>query len=295
MTSSDSARHLHAIQHSDDNDGDEGIRLTSRATNRSQDTIRLIRPSRADPDAFSAHKSPRDDRIRLFDGENTPQNISTYGFLLGLVCGGGLLFAVLCDPSRQPPQFGIFLAALALFHFLEYLATALFNPDKLTLDCKLSDRTMVTQLAYIFPAAYLINHSAHYHAAHAAAFVEFIVEYYLFPSWKTFGWINYIGTNRRSKGAKSSFLSNLEIGLFLVILGQTCRTTAMFSARHNFSHHIADAKEPDHVLVTHGIYRYAEERARKVFGREAYLSIPVLCAIHPTSGFIGGLLVFKYY
>lgn len=28
----------------------------------------------------------------------------------------------------------------------------------------------------------------------------------------------------------------------------------MFSARHNFSHHIVDAKEHDHVLVTHGIY-----------------------------------------
>lgn len=44
-------------------------------------------------------------------------------------------------------------------------------------------------------------------------------------------------------------------GLFLVIIGQTARTTAMFSARHNFSHRIVDYKAPDHELVKHGIYR----------------------------------------
>ncbi|KAI8095718.1 Isoprenylcysteine carboxyl methyltransferase family-domain-containing protein [Thamnidium elegans] len=115
------------------------------------------------------------------------------------------------------PHFGIFLAALTLFHFLEYIATALFNSDKLSLD------------------SYLINHSLHYHAAHTAALVEFLIEYYFFPSWKKFGWINYIG-------------------LLLLIMGQGCRTVAMFSARHNFSHHIVDYKESDHVLVKHGIY-----------------------------------------
>lgn len=81
----------------------------------------------------------------------------------------------------------------------------------------------------------MINHSPHYHAAHAAALVEFLVEYYLFPSWKKFGWFNYIG-------------------LLLLVIGQGCRTIAMFSARHNFSHHIVDFKASDHVLVQHGIY-----------------------------------------
>lgn len=41
--------------------------------------------------------------------------------------------------------------------------------------------------------AFLINHSAHYHAAHAVAFLEFMIEYYFFPSWKTFGMLNYLG------------------------------------------------------------------------------------------------------
>ncbi|KAI8983433.1 Isoprenylcysteine carboxyl methyltransferase family-domain-containing protein [Pilobolus umbonatus] len=155
------------------------------------------------------------DVIHLFDGRNTPQNISVYGFILGLICATGVMFAILGDTTI--PQFGIFLAALSLFHFLEYIATALFNADKLTLD------------------SYLINHSPHYHAAHAAALLEFLIEFYLFPTWKSFNWFNYIG-------------------IFLILLGQSCRTIAMFSARHNFSHHIVDYKARDHVLVTHGIY-----------------------------------------
>jgi protein-S-isoprenylcysteine O-methyltransferase len=52
-----------------------------------------------------------------------------------MVCSAGIMFALL--GQSKMPQFGIFLAALALFHFLEYIATALFNPHKLSLDCKL--------------------------------------------------------------------------------------------------------------------------------------------------------------
>ncbi|KAI9492462.1 Isoprenylcysteine carboxyl methyltransferase family-domain-containing protein [Zychaea mexicana] len=194
--------------------------------NGSASSIKLVRPSSsssnlANNDEFQRLRQQRTilryNNAKLFDGSNSPQNISTYGFLLGIVCGGGLVFAMLCEPKWEIPQFGLFLAALALFHFLEYLATALFNPDTLTLD------------------SYLINHSAHYHAAHAAAFLEFVIEYYFLPSWKSFSLINYLG-------------------LVLVTVGQSCRTIAMFSARHNFSHHIADSKDEDHVLVTHGIY-----------------------------------------
>lgn len=72
---------------------------------------------------------------RILDGENTPQNISLYGFLLGVVSGGGLIYALFIG-STEAPQLGYFLCALGLFHFLEYLATALFNPHKLSLDCK---------------------------------------------------------------------------------------------------------------------------------------------------------------
>ncbi|RCI06762.1 hypothetical protein CU098_013769 [Rhizopus stolonifer] len=101
---------------------------------------------------------------------------------------------------------------------MEYISTALFNPNTLTLD------------------SYLINHGRQYHAAHSIAFLEFFIEYHFFPTWKRFNYISYLG-------------------LVLVIVGQACRTIAMFSAKHNFSHYIADYKERDHVLVKHGIYK----------------------------------------
>lgn len=96
----------------------------------SDPNIQLLPPKKpSTPSKYSVK-----DEIHIFDGKNTPQNISVYGFLLGMVCSAGIMFAVLSDSNI--PQFGIFLAALSLFHFLEYIATALFNADKLSLDCK---------------------------------------------------------------------------------------------------------------------------------------------------------------
>ena len=101
----------------------------------SDPNIQLLPPKK--PAATPSSKYSAKDEIHIFDGRNTPQNISVYGFLLGMVCSAGIMFAVLSD--SHIPQFGIFLAALSLFHFLEYVATALFNADKLTLDCKYPD------------------------------------------------------------------------------------------------------------------------------------------------------------
>lgn len=96
----------------------------------SDPNIQLLPPKKpTKPNKFSVK-----DEIHIFDGKNTPQNISVYGFILGMVCSAGIMFAILSE--SQIPQFGIFLAALSLFHFLEYIATALFNADKLSLDCK---------------------------------------------------------------------------------------------------------------------------------------------------------------
>lgn len=45
-------------------------------------------------------------------------------------------------------------------------------------------------------------------------------------------------------------------GLVLVLLGQLCRTGAMYTARESFNHYIQRQKNESHVLVTTGIYRY---------------------------------------
>lgn len=70
---------------------------------------------------------------KLFDGENTPQNIATYGFGLGILAGFSVALAA---TGATYSQMWLFLVCLAVFHFLEYLATALFNAPKLSLDCK---------------------------------------------------------------------------------------------------------------------------------------------------------------
>ncbi|OZJ06799.1 hypothetical protein BZG36_00160 [Bifiguratus adelaidae] len=157
---------------------------------------------------------PQVSTATIFDGRNTPQNIASYGFFLGVLAGAGALIAY-TYPGVQ--QLGIFCVALAVFHQMEYVATAMFNPNKLSLD------------------SFLINHSAHYHMAHAAGLAEFLIEYWLFPNWK-------------KPGLSSS------IGAAVLVIGQAARTVAMFSAKSNFSHHIADRKVPGHQLVTTGIY-----------------------------------------
>ncbi|KAG0050054.1 hypothetical protein BGZ83_005175 [Gryganskiella cystojenkinii] len=161
----------------------------------------------------SIHESITD--IRLFDGENSPQNIAVYGFGLGGLFGASVVLATVVKTSI--PQFWLFLAALGVFHALEYIAIALFNPTKLKLD------------------SFLLNHSPEYTMATASGITEFLIELYFFPQLKSWGWIN-------------------KIGLCLVIVGQIARTLAMFSAKSNFSHHVEFYKEDHHVLVTDGIY-----------------------------------------
>ncbi|KAF9967734.1 hypothetical protein BGZ73_000397 [Actinomortierella ambigua] len=153
--------------------------------------------------------------IRLLDGENTPQNVAVYGFGLGALFGAGLVLATKVDTSI--PQLFLFLAALGVFHSLEYIATALFCPTKLTLD------------------SFLLNHSPEYTVATMSGITEFLIERYFFPQHKQWGYINMLG-------------------LVLLIIGQVARTWAMFSAKSNFSHHIELYKERNHVLVTSGIY-----------------------------------------
>lgn len=79
----------------------------------------------------------------------------------------------------------------------------------------------------------MVNHSMAFNIAMVASFVEYIFEWYYFPSLKG-NWPIY------------------TLGFLLVLGGQLLRTIAMMTAGHNFNHYIAQKKEPDHVLVTYG-------------------------------------------
>ncbi|CAG8651596.1 5477_t:CDS:2 [Funneliformis caledonium] len=150
----------------------------------------------------------------ILDGRHTPQNISLYSFCFGIAFGGCLTIGYFSDTI---PQLGIFLAALALFHELEYMMTALFKPDLISLDSR-----------YLFAICISVL---------LKGITEFLIELYLFPSIKSFRFLKYIGFS-------------------VMVIGQLVRSLAMWHAKSNFSHTIVYHKEKDHNLVTNGIYAY---------------------------------------
>lgn len=85
--------------------------------------------------------------------------------------------------------------------------------------------------------AYLLENGSMYHIAHATALVEYIVTSYLFPQLKSYPYIS-------------------QVGLVVLLLGQTLRSCAMIHASTNFSHAVAFYKVEGHRLVTDGVYRF---------------------------------------
>ncbi|KAI9142072.1 Isoprenylcysteine carboxyl methyltransferase family-domain-containing protein [Paraphysoderma sedebokerense] len=160
-------------------------------------------------------------RPHLLDGTHSPYNISFYAFGLGTIFGIGVTISTVFYHAENPIYLtgGIYLIVLALFHWLEYMAVALFNSKKCGLD------------------AYLIPHSTAYSIATVVSLTEFVVTSYFFP------------------GIKSVQIFQ-HIGLALIIFGQTLRSLALYHASSNFSHIIATSKQPTHRLVTTGVYRY---------------------------------------
>ncbi|KAK0534300.1 farnesyl cysteine-carboxyl methyltransferase [Tilletia horrida] len=115
------------------------------------------------------------------------------------------------------PQFGVYLGAWAVFHMLEFVITARYNPTRLYAD------------------SFLLQNGIGYHIAHGVAVVEFLAEAHFFPC--------------------SKVLTPLTLlGLVLMLVGQAARSLAMVHAGNSFSHQVAAYKREDHVLVTTGVY-----------------------------------------
>lgn len=157
------------------------------------------------------------------DIPNTPLAASFISFLLG--CGfvfgqvtfwGGKLG--IGFPWWAVPL-GYFLSAWCLFHWLEFAVTAGWNRDKCSVD------------------SFLLNNGKSYHIAHTVAILEYLLTSYFIPGWKRYQYVS-------------------EIGIVLTVVGQALRSMAMIHAASNFSHPVAFVKDPGHVLVTDGIYRY---------------------------------------
>ena len=141
--------------------------------------------------------------------------ISFLSGALGVALGShgvGLLVA----PAWAQPWCA-FVCALALFHGLEFAWAARFEPASATSE------------------AFLLDHSPAYHAALAAAALEFWAEALLWP------------------GAKA-WRAPARAGLALVVGGQALRTAAMWTAGGHFAHRVAEVQRDGHALVQHGVY-----------------------------------------
>lgn len=69
-------------------------------------------------------------------------------------------------------------------------------------------------------------------------------------------------------------------GLFMVMVGQYCRSKAMITAASNFNHDVQFAKKENHELVTTGIYQYSRHPSYAAFfywavGTQVLLGNPV--------------------
>lgn len=115
--------------------------------------------------------------------------------------------------------FSLYLCLLATFHFSEFLMTYLFNYQFLTFDST------------------LLNHSTAYHVAMTISVIEFWIEAYFLPEMKT-------------------IVPIICVGVLFTLIGQVFRSAAMGTAKSNFNHIVQTKKAEEHVLVTHGIYRY---------------------------------------
>uniref|UniRef100_A0A663LZZ6 Protein-S-isoprenylcysteine O-methyltransferase n=1 Tax=Athene cunicularia TaxID=194338 RepID=A0A663LZZ6_ATHCN len=123
----------------------------------------------------------------------------------------------LLTPVPSVPSPRRYMCSLSLFHYSEYLVTAINNPRSLSLD------------------SFLLNHSFEYNLAALSSWVEFTLEKLLFPELKQITWLS-------------------TVGLLMVVFGDCLRKAAMLTAGSNFNHIVQNEKSDTHTLVTSGVY-----------------------------------------
>jgi protein-S-isoprenylcysteine O-methyltransferase len=165
-----------------------------------------------------------------FSTERAVGRTGLLGLGVGLTIGISstlTLTLLILSPSSPALVWSLYLLILSLFHALEFLTTALFNP------------TAVTATSFV------VDHSLAYTMALLSSFLELAVRTAL-------GYQGYQGF------LAAPSLSRYSLpGLALCVGGQFIRSLAMCTCADNFNHIIqtSDTKET-HNLVQHGIYKH---------------------------------------
>ncbi|XP_061383786.1 protein-S-isoprenylcysteine O-methyltransferase isoform X2 [Danaus plexippus] len=154
--------------------------------------------------------------------------VATRAALLGSVFATGLYFATFDNSFHI---FGLYAMAISMFHFSEFFTVALTNPQTLTVD------------------SFILNHSSQYWIAAVTSWLEAGVEYYFFPSMKSYFWLSHIG-------------------VVMCIVGELFRKVAMFTAKTNFNHHIILLNPVCVVIYTLVSWMFFNER---IFAEEMFL------------------------
>lgn len=170
-------------------------------------------------------------------GPKALSGISSRAFFLGLT------FGIMSIITVELAYFGMpfwrapcFIAALSIFHFLEFYTTARCNPA----DAKLS-------------SFLLSSNGSAYNIAHISALIEFSTRQWLLSSQRP----PWLETPFQVPTLLPPLPPNwsLVLGFMLVAVGQGVRTAAMVEAGKSFNHIVQSRKKDDHVLVKSGIYR----------------------------------------
>uniref|UniRef100_A0A8C9K0T2 Protein-S-isoprenylcysteine O-methyltransferase n=1 Tax=Panthera tigris altaica TaxID=74533 RepID=A0A8C9K0T2_PANTA len=154
------------------------------------------------------------DFMLLFAPRRKP--IAIRACFLGFVFGCGMLLSF---SQSSWSHFGWYMCSLSLFHYSEYLVTAVNNPKSLSLD------------------SFLLNHSLEYTVAALSSWIEFTLENIFWPELKQITWLS-------------------ALGLLMVVFGECLRKAAMFTAGSNFNHVVQNEKSETHTLVTSGVYAW---------------------------------------
>ncbi|CAR28027.1 hypothetical protein ZYGR_0N05150 [Zygosaccharomyces rouxii] len=189
---------------------------------------------------------------------NQPHRIALTAFLLGSVMG---LFLGLIKFVHLK-AFDFYMAALALFHFLEYYTTAKYNPSQTTED------------------SFLLSNGIEYLLCHSFAILECLLEYMFLPHWKA------------DMSSLSHFIV-VSLGYTFIIVGQIARTMAMRTAGQSFSHTVRTSRGEGHVLVKNGIYQWS--RHPSYFGFFWWAVGTQMIMLNPLSLVIFATVLWKFF